>query len=242
MNFNRLLKKILPIKSVEKIGGMKEYYFQFDKFKSPWGSQFNNQKLRTQIFESITDQILPDLIVETGTYRGTTTDYLSKKVNCQIYSVEFDVRSYSFSKCRFKGNSKVTVFNDDSRSFLRQLSKMDKWKNKTIFFYLDAHWNEDLPLVEELEIIGSSWSDSIVMIDDFKVPDDSGYNYDVYGGAALEIELLHPVSKYNFSYFFPISSKYESGGMRGSIILTNSDSRAKTLESINLLRKFNINQ
>lgn len=65
-----------------------------------------------------------------------------------------------------------------------------------LFAYLDAHWGEDLPLAEKLEIVFSWDSDAIVMIDDFQVPDDPGYAYDDYGpGKALTPDLVDPACR-----------------------------------------------
>ena len=63
-------------------------------------------------------------------------------------------------------------------------SSKARWKSladAALFFYLDAHWNEDLPLAEELDTIFCRSSNPVVMIEDFQVPDDPDYGYDDYG-------------------------------------------------------------
>lgn len=238
MNFNKKLLYIFPEDKAEKLGGIREYYTQFNLFSNPWGTEFNSQKLRTQIFDTITDLVKVDLIVETGTFRGTTTEYISKKVSCPIYTVELSIRFYTFSKLRFKKNKNVTVFNNDSRVFLNNLSKEKEWKDKTIFFYLDAHWNADLPLNEELDIIFSNWENAIVLVDDFKVENDEGYNYDEYDGVVLGIDYLKPLKHHNLHCYFPVSSELETGFKRGSIIITNNNKFSKTLDSIKIITKY----
>lgn len=240
MNINKILKIFLPEQLVEKIGGYKEYYTQYNKLKNPWGTHFNNQNIRTNIFDKIVNTIKIDLIVETGTFRGTTTDYMSQKVACPIYSVELSMRYYTFSRLRFKENNSIHVFNNDSRAFLRYLSSNEAWKDKTIFFYLDAHWNADLPLDEELNIIFSTWKNVIIMVDDFKVENDEGYKYDQYENISLDIKYIKPIYKYNLYYFFPINSSHETGAKRGSIILTNNKQFAEILEKNEYLNKFNL--
>jgi len=240
MNFNRVLKVVLPEQLVEKIGGYKEYYTQFNKLKNPWGAHFNNQKIRTQIFDKIVDTVKVDLIVETGTFRGTTTNYMSQKVICPIYSVELSMRYYTFSKLRFKDKSNIKIYNNDSRAFLRYLSSIEEWKNKVIFFYLDAHWNADLPLDEELNIIFSTWKNVIIMIDDFKVENDEGYKYDQYQDVSLDISYLRSVYKYNLNYYFPINSSEETGAKRGSIVITNNNQIAENLNKNEYLMKYSL--
>lgn len=227
-----LVKKLFPSAFAEKIGGMKDYYLHFEKYKSPWGAQFNNQQLRTKIFDAIIKKGLVDFIVETGTFRGTTTDYFLTATGYPIYSVELDVRSFYFSKCRFRKSKRVTLFNDDSRSFLNYLVTQKALKSRNIFFYLDAHWNDDLPLVQELEIIMKNWENYIVMIDDFKVDNDPGYDYDIYNGQSLELTLLNPLKQYYYKAYFPINSTNETGAKRGSIILTGSEKIANELNLI----------
>ncbi|MEO7673976.1 MAG: hypothetical protein ABIU09_07850, partial [Pyrinomonadaceae bacterium] len=93
--------------------------------------------------------------------------------------------------------------------------------------YLDAHWNADLPLFDEIALIGDNWSDSVVMIDDFEVPGDPGYSFDDYGGdAKLSLEYIQPLLKDKWSVFFPrAESKDETGFKRGCVVLV-----AKNLE------------
>ena len=63
----------------------------------------------------------------------------------------------------------------DSRNFLRDLRQSEP-AAKTVFFYLDAHWYDDLPLAEEMDLIGSYWKNYVILIDDFQVPDDRNYH------------------------------------------------------------------
>jgi hypothetical protein len=51
-----------------------------------------------------------------------------------------------------------------------------------VFFYLDAHRYEDLPLRDEIRIVTRHWSEVAIMVDDFEVPNDSDYRFDDYGG------------------------------------------------------------
>ena len=91
-------------------------------------------------------------------------------------------------------------------------------------FYLDAHWRNDLPLVEELNIILQSEIDAVVMIDDFKVPFDAGYGYDDYGlGKSLRLEILAYLASMNVRIFFPrLAAAEETGAVRGVCVLSGS--------------------
>src|SRR5262249_15783341 len=107
------------------------------------------------------------------------------------------------------------------------------------FFYLDAHWSENLPLSDEIKIIFSSISRAIVMVDDFQVPDDVGYGYDDYGnGKALTGAYIAPqVVKYGLREFYPATpSALETGQRRGCVVLARDQSITEALSGISLLR------
>jgi hypothetical protein len=79
---------------------------------------------------------------------------------------------------------------NDSRQFLRELSH-GALVDRCVSLYLDAHWSNNLPLLDELELIVSHWSRLLVMVDGFKIPDDPGYGHDDYGkGKVLALETL----------------------------------------------------
>jgi hypothetical protein len=109
-------------------------------------------------------------------------------------------------------------------------------RNHSLFVYLDAHWNDDLPLAEELEIVFGACPNAIVMIDDFQVPFDDGYGYDDYGtGRSLTAELVEPtIAAHSLQVFYPSTpSLQETGARRGCAVITN---KALPLASLPLLR------
>lgn len=109
-----------------------------------------------------------------------------------------------------------------------------------VFFYLDAHWKDDLPLREELEIIFSHWARPIVMIDDFQVP-DSDYSFDDYGpGKTLNLDYLGPViSAHNIAVFFPaVAASEETGVKRGCVVLCQQETGMEIEKSIATLLRY----
>jgi hypothetical protein len=213
------LRKILG----EVLLGMLEYY-RSRHSKTFWGGPFNAQIFRQRIFLDLIRTIKFSAIVETGTSHGATTAFLCEASNLPVYTVEANPRSYGFSRSRFFTNNKVKVYRGDSREFLRKFSKNPKFTQRQIFFYLDAHWDKNLPLREELQIIFTNWYNAAVMIDDFQVPGDEGYGYDVYeDGVALQLDYLDPISDLGLHKFFPAkNSKSETGMKRGCILLARA--------------------
>jgi hypothetical protein len=228
----------MQIKSIrDELLGYSDLIF-YPKSRHSWGGAFNGQEFRQMIFQQIISAIELDYIVETGTFRGTTTSYMSKHFFKYIYSVESNRRSYGYSKLRFMFNNYIHIRHGDSRTFLRDLAVTNNFPLKTIFFYLDAHWHNDLPLLEELECILNSCPQAVIMIDDFQVPDDAGYGYDEYGpDHSLTIDYLSQLTLYPRWYFFPvIHSSLETGKKRGCIVITNSNSIKDHLSKLDTLR------
>ncbi len=225
------LKKVLS----ERMLGMYDYYTKRD-WKHSWGGAFNGQAHRQKIYLQILSTGI-DAIVETGTFRGTTTEFMSNHFNGMIYSTELNERSFGYSTARFLFNPRVRLHHQDSRILLKSLFSGNQLKEKRIFFYLDAHWETDLPLAEEIDIIFSHCNYPIIMIDDFQVPGDSGYQFDDYGpGKALTIDLFSQVTGHEFYRFFPsLQSSEETGAKRGCTVITNSQAVAEKLKTLDSL-------
>lgn len=217
---SKLIKKIIKRIIGDGVLGRLDYILYPD-IKNSWGGPFNGQSFRTRIFFDILHSQSINSIVETGTYRGTTTA-LFAATSLPVYTVEENLRFLSYAKMRFFLNQdNVTLFNNDSRAFLRELSSRENMDRENVFFYLDAHWGDDLPLREEIELIFSNWKNPIVMIDDFCVP-GSEYGYDDYGsGKVLNMGYLEQaINDNNLSAFFPkAKSSEETGKKRGCIVL-----------------------
>lgn len=222
-----------------KLRGAIEGIFLRSRYKDPFGAggPFNGQEVRKNIFLDIMNICNVQVIVETGSFRGTTTE-LFASTGLPVFSCELHPRFYMYTRMRFYRRRQVHLKNSDSRSFLRSLASDPSLKDKVVFFYLDAHWNKDLPLKEEIEIIFGHWKNAIIMIDDFKVEEDPGYGYDDYGpGAALEVNYLKKTGL-PCRLFFPVSSSHETGQRRGSVVLTSGDIISGQLEKNVYLRAY----
>jgi hypothetical protein len=185
------------------------------------GTGLNGQRVRKQIFADLLATLPFDAIVETGTWMGDTAGYLATTTNVPVYSCELDRTAHAIAKLRLARLSQVHLERGDSRAFLRGLSSRIS-REKRCLFYLDAHWHSDLPLGEELGIIAEAWRDYVIVVDDFRVPGDEGYDYDSYGrGKRLSIEDFRGAFlANNLTPFFPaVSSAEETGSKRGCVVL-----------------------
>ena len=192
-----------------------------DEFQNCWGGPFNGQTGRQRLVQEILDKVRLDAVVETGTFRGITTEWFANHFAGPISSCEIERLYLIQAQHRLGCFGHVSLFQADSRDFLRERIATLPATSR-VLFYLDAHWKDDLPLVEELRIIASSELHWIVMIDGFKVPFDEGYSYDDYGpGKALKLDLLSFLSDSSALFFPRLHSSDETGAVRGTCVLAS---------------------
>jgi hypothetical protein len=186
-----------------------------------WGSPLNGQERRRKIVQELARAIQFDRVLETGTFRGSATEFFAAVFGTPVQTVEANREFFAFSRHRLRRKSQITVEFGDSRAFLRRLAATPTARKETVFIYLDAHGEKDLPLAEELSIIAPAWTRCVVMIDDFQVPDDSGYGYDDYGPGKALVEDYLPVAVLDgWSLMYPsAASAQETGARRGCCVL-----------------------
>ncbi|NEN23427.1 hypothetical protein G3O08_07930 [Cryomorpha ignava] len=222
-------------------GAIKDLVTKRKEIFNIWGGAFNGQQQRQQVFKEIISQSIIEFIVETGTFKGNTTAFMHNVSNLPILSVEFDKRNYYFAKFRFMSNPAIRIFQNDSRIFLEGINKHLN-VNRPTLFYLDAHWNEDLPLKKEIQLILEKFTDPIIIIDDFKVPHDIGFKFDKYGEIELSTDLISEDLESNkLNLFFPKDSKNETGAKRGYIIVSGNSDITKSLRNNQYLIEHQIN-
>jgi predicted O-methyltransferase YrrM len=205
-----------------------------------WGGAFNGQNRRVALFHELMTAVKPKAIVETGTYLGTTTE-LFAQVGQPVFTIEGNARNYGFASARLRQYRNTVLLKGDSRAQLRELFKgaLAPFAEGPLFFYLDAHWNNDLPLADELKIVFGECPNAVVMIDDFEVPGDIGFGYDDYGqGKGLVFSYIAPiVAMHQLAVFFPSTpSSEETGARRGCVVLCKSENFGPTLNQLPLLR------
>jgi predicted O-methyltransferase YrrM len=234
----QVLKAVLAATLGEaRVGGL-EYRFRRG-LRAGFGGPLNGSPFRRQAFEALVKAGRVKAVVETGTFRGTTTEYFAD-AGLPVYTVEAAPRFYGFARARLKGRANVRLVLGDSRSFLVGLADDPAVPKSDVFFYLDAHWYDDLPLRDEVSTIFGRWANAVVMIDDFRVPGDAGYNYDDYGnGLALTLEYLAPVAGLGFGAFFPTAPSADEAGMkRGWVVLAKDPPAVDALRAIPQLREW----
>jgi hypothetical protein len=251
----RALRRVLPRQAIEMI---QQTIGVVDYLRSPdhglgWGP-FNGQTARQALFVDIIAKLQPYAIVETGTSLGATTELMSQ-TGLPVFTIELHPRNYGFARARFWRRQKVKLLHGDSRASLVKLfdGALQPLSNRTIFFYLDAHYYDDLPLAEEIDIIFTRCPMAVVMIDDFEVPWDAGYGFDNYGpGKALVSSYIRlAISAHQLHAFYPSTPSTEdypstpmaAAGLaepgrlrRGCVVLVKEAYHGAVVVSVPLLR------
>jgi hypothetical protein len=214
--------------------GAVEYHLQPERLDL-WGGPFNGQCFRQLIFLDLVRVCRFDAIVETGTFRGSTTLFLAhNSAGAPVYSTEINRRFFEVARRRLRPFANIHLYNLNSIGFL---SALQLPRETRTFFYLDAHWREELPLADESEFIIRNFNSFAIMIDDFQVTDDPGYAFDDYGpGKRLSSRDFPFHTDDRISSYFPArQASQESGIRRGCIVLASRDLKEK-VDSLNCLR------
>lgn len=132
-----------------------------------------------------------EIAVETGTNQGYSAWALS--LLCpKVYTIEIN-REFYESAAKFFGQAvvsgEIVSLWGSSPAVLQGIQA--ELTGKRVLFYLDAHWQEYWPLLDELKVISSlGVSDPIIVIHDFEVPGRPDMGYDSYGDAKLDWEYV----------------------------------------------------
>jgi len=127
-------------------------------------------------------------VIETGTWKGTTTKLLSAMAE-KVFTVEINEDYFKETKDLDNYENIIREFGN-SPEILEKWFKEDSVKQPSLFF-LDAHWNEYNPLLDELKIIAKyNMNKSIIVIHDFYNPFHEEFGYDQYGDITYNIDYI----------------------------------------------------
>jgi hypothetical protein len=200
---------------------------------------FNGQRRRTAAVAAMFSAIPFGTVIETGTYRALTTRHLRRTCDAPIATIEVNPGYFNYSRARLAKLPNVTQFLGKSPAVLEQLRTDPAWKAEPVFFYLDAHWLHDLPLLDELASIRRGWTEFAALIDDFAVDGDNGYFYDDYGpGKTLDLRhFAGQAGLADLHVFWPAApATSETGARRGWVVLASPGAIADALSKLSELR------
>ena len=197
----------------------------------------NGQSGRVELARQIISRCGIGRIIETGTFMGATTEFFAQ-FNVPVVTAELDPENAGRARTRLATYKNVDLRVGDSVRVLEVIVRETIDRSIPTLFYLDAHWGSHLPLREEAELAVGHFANSVLMIDDFAVPNDPGYGFDDYGpGKRLNLDYLLASKLPILSIYFPsIRSFQEDGIRRGCVVVTANSALAIILDNITLLR------
>lgn len=156
-------------------------------------------------------------VIETGTFHGDTTAWLSDNFDF-VRTIEFDRTRQNLSLRKLRGRANVELFNGDSS---KDLAKMLKGFTGNLLIFLDAHWFAN-PVLAELKQIAEAGITPVLAIHDFYNPNDPTMGFDQYPdqGIKYEYSWIEPSLKSiygdNFAFHY---NKVATGARRGCIFV-----------------------
>lgn len=155
-------------------------------------------------------------IIETGTWRGYTARRMAEFVG-EVHTIEKNPELFRMAMETLAGLENVSPYLSDSRENLSTI--INYGANHPILYYIDAHWGDDWPLFEELEIIAANDPRCVIVIHDIQVP-GKDFKYDTYNGQALTFELVKPyLDKLQFPWRHEFNAEAEGHRVGACFIL-----------------------
>jgi hypothetical protein len=198
---------------------------------------FNGQARRLFCFSTIASLFRPTIGIETGTYYGTSTYlFLGIPTIKKTYTIESDPDSFRTALSRLNksmADGRLQLIEGESQSIMSEiLSGLDP-RNERIIAYLDAHWNEDVPTVAEVQSLLDWKGQWIAIIDDFQIPghEGIGYGYDSYNGKSVNSDLFDRLD--GISILVPAEeASLETGARRGTGYFVGGSDRQNLTKSL----------
>ena len=169
---------------------------------------FNDAPEITPIFVFLKHTYHINTVVETGTFKGNTSALFGLLFD-EVHTIENNLDFYATSNQKLKNFSNIHCHLGSSEKVLENL--LPSLQDKTVLFYLDAHWEAFWPLLNEIEEIGKTHKDNcIIVIDDFKVPGRAEIPYDGYGPHECSFDYIKDqldrvFTSYTIHYLIPRS-------------------------------------
>lgn len=129
--------------------------------------------------------------VETGTHHADTTSYVAGQFpTLPIFTCEIDNECFMISLKKTKQFANVVLSNESSEKFVNRLIMGNKLGDLPIFF-LDAHWFDYWPLMDEIASI-VLLPNFVIIIDDFAVPGQPQFETSQGGGGSIGVTRTQP--------------------------------------------------
>jgi hypothetical protein len=201
-------------------------------------SGFEGDTFLKEKVKSIVEKMGINCIIETGTYYGATTKQFLEMVP-EVHTIEIvrenflkaigTIERYIGFETSDNNLKELVIYQKAGKTIaLHEASSPDvlpaiiqETKNKRCLFFLDAHWQDYCPLLDELKLIADSGIEPVIVIHDFKVPNCPELGFDSYKGQDYTFEWIQPAIEkiYQDGYNYFYNTEGSSGAKRGVIFI-----------------------
>jgi cephalosporin hydroxylase len=176
---------------------------------------FNSDFILKAEYEKLIRKYNPDILIETGSYEGATTEYMCS-LGLPVITTEIDETRFNITKNKLSSYENCRVLFGDSEVELRKI--FSEIKSKQVLAFLDAHWFDDKVLQRELAILSELDNAPVIIIHDFMVP-GKDFGYDCYGGVVYDyinykqfFDQVYGENQYSYRY------NEDAAGIRRGVI------------------------
>lgn len=221
----------------QRMRGSIDYHLGQHTVFYPQGGPMNGQTARLEIVRTLIIALRPSLLVEIGTFRGATTEWLAQ-FGPPVVSFEASPRFHRFAELRLGARGNIRLMSGKSLDALRRLAAEGAFNEGTVLFCLNSREQLHLLLRQELEFIFSNCASCLVVVDDFQVEGDVDYTVGYFGSAkVLTVDYLRACELPSVAVFFPaVPGRRETGARRGAAFLTADPEVARVMEAMPALR------
>jgi hypothetical protein len=185
---------------------------------------FNGDGFICKEFLSLKNKFKLNTAIETGSCFYVTSEWLGNNFE-QVFTCEINYEYAKFGLHRVENMPNVKYAMIDSVSYIRDILPLIIKETDNCIYFLDAHWNDFCPLLDEINLIGEIKTNQppIIAIHDFYTGNPE-HGHDTYHGQPFTYEWIEPSlkvleSKLNCKYEYYYNSESE-GANRGIIYLT----------------------
>jgi hypothetical protein len=183
---------------------------------------------RDPVLEGMVRQLVAEqnirTVVETGSWRGYTTRRFAEFVN-EVFTIESESMVRRLAALTLSGCSNVEIIAGDSARELPRLihalvNSIVALHRRPMLYYLDAHWENDWPILQEIDAIARLDDRCCIIIHDCKVPNCPGLGFDSYNGQELTFEFVRPIlDRLRFRWRHYFNDDSAQGHRRGALFV-----------------------
>jgi hypothetical protein len=217
---------------------------------------FNGDNIICEKFLELKTQFNINVTIETGSCFYSTTQWLAQHFE-KVFTVEINPNyaKHGVHKIEALDNTHHTIGVDSVKWLMNDMPIQLKKTDKCLFF-LDAHWEQNCPLISEIVAISLLDLDEmpIIAIHDFYTGDET-LGYDTYNGQRFDstfiVDAVNKIQdKYNTKYDYVYNTQ-ANGAKRGIVYLipqsassiqstqsNQNDNWVKNLHTLTTWRKY----